>query len=128
MPARGPLLGVLAALEWAAEAGADWVVTAPCDAPLLPGDLASRLISAAEAQGASAAYAATSSGAHPLSAIWSRALAPRLRELLSGADHPAAHEVTPDAVRVVFEDENAFANINTPGDFARISAAVRSHP
>src|SRR5689334_23373453 len=32
----GPLSGVLAGLRWAKSLGAQWLVTAPCDTPLLP--------------------------------------------------------------------------------------------
>src|SRR5690349_16515559 len=41
--APGPLAGVLAGLRWAKSAGAAWLVTAPCDAPLLPEDFPLRL-------------------------------------------------------------------------------------
>jgi molybdopterin-guanine dinucleotide biosynthesis protein A len=123
LPAKGPLLGVVAALEWAAAGGADWLLTAPCDAPFLPSDLAARLIAAARAQGAQAAFAATASGLHPLSAVWSPALAPALRATLAGGAHPPVHDAVAHAV-VAFDEEDAFANVNTQADFARIKAKL----
>lgn len=42
-PHLGPLGGINAALHYAAERGFDAVLTAPCDAPLLPANLAERL-------------------------------------------------------------------------------------
>lgn len=42
-PDLGPLGGINAALHAAAERGFDAVLTVPCDAPLLPGDLATHL-------------------------------------------------------------------------------------
>lgn len=41
---QGPLAGVLAGLQAAHN---EWVLTAPCDMPYLPGDLAARLMAAA---------------------------------------------------------------------------------
>ncbi len=76
---RGPLAGVLAALEWAETLGASWLITAPCDVPLLPPDFGARLIAAAEAAGAPAAHAATSDGVHALCAAWRPFLAGALR-------------------------------------------------
>lgn len=43
----GPLAGVLAGLEWAAEKGGDAIVTAAADTPFLPHDLVVRLSDAA---------------------------------------------------------------------------------
>src|SRR5690348_4095271 len=44
----GPLSGVLAGLRWAGSTGAEWLVTAPCDTPLLPPDFPTRLVETAE--------------------------------------------------------------------------------
>src|SRR5262245_6428783 len=47
----GPLAGVLAGMRWSlAQAPHDrWIVTAPGDAPLIPGDLVSRMLAAIDA-------------------------------------------------------------------------------
>ena len=121
---RGPLAGVLAGLEWAGALGAPWLVTAPCDAPLLPQDVADRLIAAAETAGVSAAFAATASGLHPLCAAWRPALAEPLRGFFSRSVHPPVRELVPDAARVMFDDEEAFWNVNTPADMARALARL----
>ncbi len=119
---RGPLAGVLAALQWARDA--DWLVTVPCDAPLLPADLAARLIAAAEAARAPAAFAATASGLHPLCAAWRPALATPLREHFARGVHPPVRALAPEAALVQFEDELAFANVNTRKDFERVLARL----
>jgi len=51
-PGGGPLAGVAAALAYASLLGAQWLATAPCDAPFLPLDLVARLAAAAERRGA----------------------------------------------------------------------------
>ena len=44
----GPLAGVLAGLDWAAEQGADTIVTAAADTPFFPCDLVPQLLLASE--------------------------------------------------------------------------------
>ena len=44
----GPLAGVLAGLDYAAENGFGALLSLPCDCPFLPGDLAARLYEAAQ--------------------------------------------------------------------------------
>jgi len=115
---RGPLSGVLAGLEWAQSRRAEILVTLPCDAPLLPADLESRLLAATES--AVAAAARTPDGLQPLCAAWRVAMVRSLRSALADGLHPAAHQLLADAgaVEVVFDDAAAFLNVNTPDDLA----------
>jgi molybdopterin-guanine dinucleotide biosynthesis protein A len=115
---RGPLSGVLAGLEWAVGERAEFLITLPCDAPLLPADLEARLLAAA--QGAPAAVARTPDGLQPLCAVWRTALARPLRAALADGLHPAVHQVLADAnaAPVDFADAGAFLNVNTPEDLA----------
>lgn len=119
---RGPLLGVLAGLEWAKAEGAQWLITAPCDTPFIPADMARRLVSAAREAGVSAAHARTPDGMHPLCAAWSPQLAPKLAAHFAAGAHPQVRTVAPDAVQVFFENDDAFANVNTPEEYERICA------
>jgi molybdopterin-guanine dinucleotide biosynthesis protein A len=115
---RGPLSGVLAGLEWALERRADLLVTLPCDAPLLPADLESRLISAA--QDAIAAVARSPAGLQPLCAAWGVGMTRALHSALAHGLHPAAHQILSDAgaAEVRFEDDADFLNVNTQADLA----------
>lgn len=122
---RGPLAGVLAALDWAEASNADWLVTAPCDTPLLPRDIAMRLIEAGESAGANAAHACTGEGVHALCAAWRPRLAPVLRAHFEAGVHPPVRALAPEAVLVTFHDEQAFVNVNTADDFARAVAALK---
>jgi molybdopterin-guanine dinucleotide biosynthesis protein A len=117
----GPLAGVLAGLEWAMRSGFGWLATAPCDAPLIPGDLVPRLFDAAASSGARLALAGTRDGWQPLCALWRTGLAGELRSALAEGRHPPVHDFA-EAVGVCvvnFADADAFLNINTPQDFAR---------
>lgn len=109
----GPLAGVLEGLKWAQGCNLDFLVTAPCDAPLLPTDLFARLLDAIGA--APAAFAVTSEGEHPLCAVWQVSLQTPLESALRSGVHPSVRSFLAEqqAQRVWFDDARAFANANT---------------
>lgn len=79
----GPLAGVLAGLDWAAEhaPGCRFVASFACDAPFLPEDLVDRLTAAVEG-GADMACAASGGQSHPVFGLWPVALRADLRRAL----------------------------------------------
>lgn len=109
----GPLTGILAGLDWANALGFSFLATAPCDAPVLPLDLVSMLLTRRE--GAPAAYAETVQGQHPLCAVWHCNLRTQLNAVLTAGRHPPVRaflaEIGATAVR--FDAPNAFVNANT---------------
>jgi len=117
----GPLAGVRAGLQWAKGIGAEALAVSPCDAPLLPADLYPRLIAAANG----GAAVAEAGGRHQsLCAIWPVAALPRLEAAIADGQHPAVWRLLDEigAVRVPFDDAEAFANLNTREDLERIVA------
>ena len=121
--AAGPLAGVKAGLAWAKEQGASALAVSPCDVPLLPDDLFTRLIQAA---GSGPAMAETADGHQPLCAVWPVCALARLTEVLAGTAHPATWSVLEsiNAKRVHFTTPEAFANINTRADLATIAGRL----
>lgn len=118
--AAGPLAGVKVGLEWAQGLGARSLAVSPCDAPLLPDDLFTRLIAAA---GEGAAMAETSDGRQPLCALWPVSALPVVAAALAGGAHPPTWRVLESigAMHVRFPDAAAFANLNTRADLAAIA-------
>ncbi|MEO1223121.1 MAG: molybdenum cofactor guanylyltransferase MobA [Pseudomonadota bacterium] len=80
----GPLVGVLAGLDWAAVAvpGATHVASFPCDAPFVPLDLVARLAEVLVEQGADMACARSDGRNHPVVGLWPIALRDTLRTAL----------------------------------------------
>ncbi|TJZ93317.1 molybdenum cofactor guanylyltransferase MobA [Paracoccus gahaiensis] len=125
----GPLAGVLAALDWAAECGADHVLTVAGDTPFLPPDLAQRLLAARGPRGLALAASLTGEAApreHPTIGIWPVALRDDLAATLAAdqrrvrsftARHQPGQALWPG-------DPDPFANINTPDDLARAEARL----
>ncbi len=134
----GPLAGVLAGLDWAAEQGAEAIVTAAADTPFFPTDLVARLTAASEGQAHPLVLATTprtgeelKSGGrskvnrHPTFGLWPVALRDDLRSALEGGLRKVVlwtdrHE----GREALFEAEpfDPFFNVNTPEDLQRAEA------
>lgn len=80
----GPLAGVLAALDWAAENRPQtlWVVSVAGDCPFLPDDLVERFHRAQQGESAELAVASSGGRSHPVIGLWSVALRHELRHAL----------------------------------------------
>ncbi len=90
------------------------LVTAPCDSPFLPGDLVARLRTALEAAGADLAVAKTGYRSHPVFSLVRREVLDGLTTFLeAGGRKVDAWYAALKVAEVPFEDERAFANINT---------------
>jgi molybdenum cofactor guanylyltransferase len=108
----GPLAGMLAALE--AIPDDSWLLTAPCDAPRLPLDLAERLLAAAGPHGLAFAAAARE---HPTHALLHSRLRQPLRSHLETAGRAVLGWMRSQPHGVAhFDDEAAFANLNHLAD------------
>ena len=121
----GPLAGVAAALGYAQAQGFDWLATAPCDAPFLPLDLVARLAAAAAQSRAPIAVAASAHGLEPMFALWSTALAGAVEAAAAAGDGgPRRLIARLGAAQTLFADADAFANLNTPEEFAAAAARL----
>lgn len=80
----GPLAGVLAGLDWAAEAvpQARYLVSFACDAPFFPADLAVRLLAPVTRGEGELSCAASDGRSHPVFGLWPLALREPLRKAL----------------------------------------------
>jgi molybdenum cofactor guanylyltransferase len=118
---RGPLAGVLAALD-AAET--PYLLTAPCDSPLLPPDYAARMWAALERERAAASVAYGEDSWQPVFALLSVTLRDDLAAWLAAGEGGVGrwlHRHRP--ARVEFANDAALLrNVNTPEDLARLEA------
>jgi molybdopterin-guanine dinucleotide biosynthesis protein A len=113
----GPLSGVLAGLDWAAENGVEHIVTAAADTPFLACDLVPRLQMAAEDTAHGLALATSPSGRQPTFGIWPVALRDDLRTALQdGLRKVVQWTSRHDAAMAPFPDDASFFNVNTPDD------------
>lgn len=128
----GPLAGVLAGLDRAAEEGADAIVTAAADTPFLPRDLVARLRDAAAQKGVPLALAASPDETavlrrHPTFGLWPVELREDLRiELSNGLRKIVLWTDRHGAATAEFSTDpfDPFFNINTPDDLTRAQALL----
>lgn len=124
---KGPLAGLAAAIVWlesqSDRPAFDAIATAPVDTPFLPRDLVRRL-----QEPGGAAIAETAGGLQPVFGYWPIADLMRHRRLLEGEGGVAmaAFADAAGAVRVRFEDERAFLNVNRPEDLATAETLLKA--
>ena len=117
---EGPLAGLQIGLQYCPT---ELLLTAPCDSPFLPADLAERLHAALLEQDADVALAVTmesEDGAaphrqpHPVFALLKASLLPQLDAYLAtGARRMESWFKSLRVAEVMFDDADAFRNINT---------------
>lgn len=112
----GPLAGIHAGL---AACPTRLLATAPCDAPHLPLDLVVKLNGHLQQEGAEIAVAATRDGLQPTFALMQSELLPSLAAFLDNDRHRLQEWFRSRHLVVVdFEDDQAFANLNTLAELA----------
>ncbi|WP_439122845.1 molybdenum cofactor guanylyltransferase MobA [Marivita sp.] len=134
----GPLAGVLAGLDWAAEQGADSIVTVAADTPFFPEDLVDVLQATAQGMTNPLVLAATPRGEektksmsrsglirHPTFGLWPIALRDDLRAALDdGIKKVVIWTEKHNGREAVFDTNNGdpFFNVNTPDDLKTAEA------
>jgi molybdenum cofactor guanylyltransferase len=107
----GPLAGLHAAMQVATT---EWILMVPCDSPFLPLTLADDLLAAATASNADIATVVTSVQTHPVFLLVRRSLLASLQSYLDSGNRKIDRWTKAQAyVEQMFDDELAFANINT---------------
>jgi molybdopterin molybdotransferase len=125
----GPLAGLEAGLR---RCTTPYLLSAPCDSPFLPPDLAERLFAQLQAQDADLAFAVTQEPGqrpqpHPVFCLVKTSLLPVLSQyLVEGGRKMDGWYAGLKAVDVLFEDADAFRNINTRDELQTLDTAPRA--
>jgi molybdopterin-guanine dinucleotide biosynthesis protein A len=122
----GPLAGVLAGLDWAAENGHANIVSVAADTPFFPRDLVAQLIASTKMEGVGISLAATIDPVkgqlrHPTFGLWPVSLRDDLRTALQGGLRKVViWTERHGAASTVFDQSGVdpFFNVNTPEDLA----------
>ena len=118
----GPLAGLHAGLN---ACSGEILVCVPCDTPQFPFDLVRRLL--AGLGDAPAAWAATREREHPVFMACRRTALPKLEDYLQRGERRVSGWLKEiGAVPVMFPDESAFANFNTPESLTAAQGAPLS--
>ncbi len=121
---NGPLAGLLRGLEMARN---PLVLCVPCDTPFLPADLPLKLWQALEENQAQITVAATRHHTHRTICLCQRELAGNLGEFLAqGCRQVGSWQATLTSAPVRYDDEAAFANLNTPEELAAAAVEIKN--
>ena len=118
----GPLAGILAGLDWMAEAvpSAGHLASFATDAPFLPRDLVARLVASLDGGRFDLACAASEGRAHPVFGLWPVALRSDLRHALCDEDVRKVDRFTARyrlaTVEFSTDPVDPFFNANRPED------------
>lgn len=127
---QGPLAGVATGL---AQCRSDYLLTVPCDAPLLALDLAQRLMNALLAAQADIAVACTGAVAQPqpepVFCLMKTSLNQQVQDyFLAGGRRMDGWYSSAKVVQVHFADQSGFSNINTLAELAALAAYRADSP
>ena len=122
---QGPLAGVATALR---QLTTEFLVTVPCDAPLLPADLVRRLLAACDASDADVVVASDGERQQPVFLLARTRVAPALEAFLDGGGRRVDDWLSRVRAAVAdFSDEpGGFANVNDADERQRIEAQLLS--
>jgi molybdopterin-guanine dinucleotide biosynthesis protein A len=119
----GPLAGLLSALE---QGESDYVLSVPCDTPLLPHDLVARMLENIEGTQAEACSVSDGERLHPVVLLVRRSVRAGLRDYLVGGGrrvHDWFYSVAHCSAD--FSDQpEAFVNINTPQQLSALQQGL----
>jgi molybdenum cofactor guanylyltransferase len=128
----GPLAGILAGLDWAAEAvpQATHLASFATDAPFLPRDLVARLVASLEGERFELACAASAGRAHPVFALWPVSLRAVLRHAIAREDIRKVDRFTERyrlaMVEFAADRVDPFFNANRPEDLEMAERLLRA--
>jgi molybdopterin-guanine dinucleotide biosynthesis protein A len=111
----GPLAGFSLGLQHAKH---DYILTVPCDSPLLPLDLTDRLLNGMSEAHADIAVASSDGDTHPVFCLMKKSVLPSLIEFLDAGERKvSAWQKSQNYIEVDFSDCcEAFTNLNTFDD------------
>lgn len=127
----GPLAGILAGLDWAAEQGITGdVLSVPGDCPFIPHDLAERLDAARQQAGLPLACAGSGGWTHPVIGLWPVSLREELRTAMAQGERKIDRFTARFGCATAewpVQPFDPFFNVNTPDELAeaeRLAALV----
>lgn len=121
----GPLAGIYLGLKHATH---DYLLTVPCDSPLLPLDLTERLLAKFVEHGADIAVATSDGDAHPVFSLCKKSVLPSLTSYIQhGGRKVSAWQKSLKYIEVDFSDQSAaFVNLNTLEELATLELQLGS--
>lgn len=122
---QGPLAGIASAMRASAT---PWLLTSPCDTPLIPADLRRRLAEGLRGEDATLAVCADPEHLHPLHALLPVSLAADLEDYLAAGGRSVRGWIARHRIATVALAADHFVNANTRPDLARLEERLGPAP
>ncbi len=121
----GPLAGMASGMR---AAGTPYVVTAPCDTPLIAGNLVQRLYETLTREGADISVAHDGERMHPVFALIRRDLLPDLLDFLDTGQRKIDRWYARQRLAVAYfrDRPGAFRNVNSPEERAELESELEA--
>ncbi len=121
---RGPLAGISRGME---NCESEYLLTVPCDGPLLPTDLAQRMLDNLQTHKVRAALVFDGRYKQPTYNLLHRSLLDKINHSLQHNEHKLGKWLMDNgAVKVDFSDQKeAFINVNTPDDLKKLEQHLK---
>ena len=121
---RGPLAGMSRGLS---QSRSDYLLTVPCDGPLLPTDLAARMLNYAHQKQARAVLVHDGQYRQPTYNLIHKTLLTELNQSLTNNEHKLGKWLMDHgACSLDYSDQpDAFINVNTPDDLQQLASLLK---
>ncbi len=115
----GPLAGLHAALT---HCDSQWVLTLPCDTPLLPTDLVSRMVESVEREQRDVCTVSDGQRLHAVIILANKKVLPRLESFLNSGQRRVQDWLAGEqpAIADFSDTPDAFINLNTPEQLTKL--------
>lgn len=119
----GPLAGLHAALT---RCDSEWVLILPCDTPLLPADLVSRMVETVSREGREVCTVTDGKRLHAVIILARQSVLPRLEAFLRSGQRRVQNWLGDEQPAIAdFSDQpDAFVNLNTPEQLAQLESEL----
>ena len=126
---KGPLAGILSAMNYGKKKNFKWLVTFPCDAPFFPFNLVNKLLERAKKQKCKIVIAKSNKRIHPVFGIWSISLKNSLSNALIKEDEKKIElfirKHSYSVVNFSYNEIDPFFNINDNNDLNKAEKMMK---
>lgn len=121
----GPLAGFNLGLQHCKH---DYLLTTPCDSPLIPADLVSRLMQSLVKENAAIAVAKSDGHVHPVFCLMKKSVLPSLTDFIAQGNRKVSlWQKSLAYTEVLFDDcDDAFVNVNTVEELEALALKLRN--
>ena len=126
---KGPLAGILSAMNYGEREDFKWIVTLPCDAPFFPFNLVNKLLERARKKKCKIVIVSSNKRIHPVFGIWAISLKKSLNKTLIKEDEKKIdlfiRKHSYSVINFPYNEIDPFFNINNFNDLNKANKFIK---